>query len=282
MAHEIIVQPEELRKFMHGAAMNNQYGIQLYLALDKEKAQKLLPPPLKMADSGLGFAYIVNIREPTFAPWYMEGGLGIMAELNGIVGIHFVGLMLSGPGAFMGMCSGRELSGLPKKLCERIHVERLGNTGHCFIERGGVRLLDVELEMGEYNDPARMKMYANREPASCENPVVEEGSCLLFRYKAGGTGFVDMGISHYDSPTRYYGWEPASAKVTLASTANDPWGGLPVSGVLGAGWMESDNWVKGQKTVHSYPDAEAGGLMSYLFSGRYDRCILSGKHQSYE
>ena len=56
--------------------MNDQYGIQLFFNTDPKRAKELLPPPLVPADpvNPMGFAYIVNIRQPTFSPWYMEGG----------------------------------------------------------------------------------------------------------------------------------------------------------------------------------------------------------------
>jgi len=280
--HRIFVPKEQLQGFLRGAAMNHQYGVQVFLRLDVEKAQALLPPPLKVADPGIGYIYIVNIREPTFAPWYMEGGIGIMAEYQGLVALHFLGLQLSGPGALMGMCSGREGSGLPKKLCERIRVERLGNHGRCFIERNGVRLVDVELEMGKYNDPAMEELAGAQQNCSREHPVTTEGSCLLFRSRLSGAEFCSVEMTHYDSPTRFYSWEPAAAKVTLLSTADDPWNDIPVTGVLGAGWMVSDNWVRSQRTLHTYPDSEVMDVMQYLFSGRYDRCTLLADHQAYE
>lgn len=282
MDNRIVVPKEELQKFMSNGSMNNQYGIQVYLSVDKDKAQALLPPPLKVADSGIAYIYIVNIREPSFAPWYMEGGIGIMAEYNGTAGLHFLGLQLSGPGALMGMCSGREGSGLPKKMCERIRVERQGDNGRCFIERGGVRLVDVELKMGAYNDPCMKQITGAQEGSSRENPIVTEGGCLLFRHRLGSAGFGNIEMTHYDSPTRFYSWEPAAAKVTLGSTPDDPWGGVPITGVLGAGWMVSDNWVRSQSTLCTYSEAESGEVMRYLFSGRYDRCTLYHEHQVYE
>lgn len=286
MESKLLVSKEELRSFMAGGAMNHQYGIQVYCELDKEKAQALLPPPLKLVEPALGFVYIVNIREPTFGPWYMEGGLGVMAEYNGVCGVHFLGLMLSGPGALMGMCSGREGSGLPKKLCERIHVERFGDTGHCFIERDGVRLIDVELNIGAYNDPMMRQYCGAQEASTPEHPVDTEGGCLLFRYTlsnlADSNPYKDMRMTHYESPTRFRAWEPASASMTLRSSVNDPWGELPVTRVLGAGWMVSDNWVRGQSVLHEYPDSEATEVMRYLFTGRFDRFTLHKNHQIYE
>ena len=279
MENKIFVPEEQLKNFMKEGAMNQQYGIQILCSLHKEKAQELLPPPLKITEPATGYIYIVNIREPSFGPWYMEGGIGIMAQYKDIVGLHFIGLQLSGPGSLMGMCAGREGSGLPKKLCERIHVERLHDHGHCFIERNGIRLIDVELDLGKYNDP---KIKHPQENCSIENPITTEGGCLLFRHRIGGETFENIQMIHYDSPTKYYSWEPASAKVTLSSSPDDPWGDVPITGVLSAGWMVSDNWVKSQKIVHEYPDDQAQNIMQYLFSGRYDKCTLYTDHQIYE
>lgn len=286
MENRLFVPKAELRNFMSDASMNHQYGIQLFFEVDEEKARALLPPPLELSQPALGYVYIVNIREPAFAPWYMEGGVGIMVRHGDYSGVHFLGLMLSGPGALMGMCTGRESSGLPKKLCERIRVERLGNKGHCFIERDGVRLIDVALTMGEYNDPFMKQLSSAQEGCTPDSPITTDGGCILFRYTMAsdpdGEICRDMFMTKYDSPTKFYTWEPATARMVLSSGPNDPWGEIPMKRVLGAGWMVSDNWVRSQKVIHKYPGNECGNVMQYLFSGRYDRCTLLKDHQFYE
>lgn len=273
-------------KFEHYMAtkggMFGQEGIYLYGIADPS-VQKLLPPPLELTDTEhpLFYLYIVDIREPTFAPWYMEGGLGVMAKYGGKEGVYFFSLMLSGPGALMGAFSGREGSGLPKKLCERIVVERTDETAHCFIERGGTRLVDVELEIGQYNEPG-----LHFPAEGCEKldgGLLEEGGgCLLHRYRMGETGYEDMTVIFYNSPTRYHTWEPAAAKVKLASTIHDPWGEIPLVHVLGAAWSKCDNWVESSKTIYTYPPKDTLETMQYLFTGRYDRGLLCASHQHYE
>ncbi len=267
--------------FMKDASMNSQYGIQLLGMTDPKKAKKMLPPPLELADeeNPVFYAYIVNIREPTFAPWYMEGGIGIMAKLGNDYGLYFLGLQLTGPGALMGAFSGRETAGLPKKLGDCISVERSGSSGHCFIQRGGVKLIDVSLEMGQYNDKSFSQP---QEGCSREKPIVTEGGCLLHKYRFSGKGVADMEVIQYDSPSRFYSWEPATAKVTLASSADDPWGELPVVKVLGAGWMVSDNWVRSIKTLYRMNEKETGEAMLHLFAGRYDQSTLCRDHQHYK
>lgn len=272
---------EKLQGFMKNGAMNNQYGIQFFAIADPQAAARALPPPLELVDpeAPVMYGYIVNIREPTFAPWYMEGGIGFMVRYGETIGIHFLGLQLSGPGALMGAFSGREGSGLPKKLCERILVEREGDWGHCLIQRKGVPLVEVTLKIGHYNDP---DFSVVQEGASPDKPVVTEGGCLLYKSDMEARGFTNMRLMHYDSPTRFYSWEPAEAEVSLASSTDDPWGEIPLIKVLGAGWMVSDNFVRGLSPLLDLSDEEAEQSMSYLFAGRFDQCTLSHNHQHYE
>ena len=281
MNREYPIPQEKLKDFMSGGSMNSQYGIQLFAAADPQKARELLPPPLELADpaSPMAYAYIVNIREPSFAPWYMEGGVGILAKYKEYTGVYFLGLMVSGPGALMAAFSGRESSGLPKKLCERIVVERTGDEGHCFIERGGVRLIDVKLTIGAYNEPS---LHQEQEGSTPEKPVTTGGGCLLHKFDMSASGITNLHMLSYSSPTRFYSWEPASAEVALASSLNDRWGELPVGKMFGAGWMVSDNWVDGLSTIYEYPETETSAPLGLLLPGRYDRCTLELSHQRYQ
>ena len=289
MKPTLFTSKDRILEFGKGAAMNDQYGIQVMLTGDREKLQALVPPILKVPaftkdgerEQGVVYIYIVNIRQPTFGPWYMEGGVGIMVDYQGVTGLHFLGLQLSGPGALMGMCTGREGSGLPKKLADRIHVERLGDHGHCYIERGGVRLVDVECDIGQYNTPLMHTLAGAQEGATQEKPIDTEGGCLLFR-SAGGVMPQGMELIKYDSPTLFRQWDPMTAKVTFGSTVNDPWGEIPVDGVIGGGWMVSDNRVRSTDVLYRFPADECLDAMQYLYAGKFDQCLTEKEHQSSE
>ncbi|MCL2819196.1 MAG: acetoacetate decarboxylase family protein, partial [Actinomycetia bacterium] len=275
-----VLPKEAFVDFMSEGAMNSQDGIFVYGIADPS-IKDLLPPPLELADpdNPMVYIYIVNIREPTFAPWYMEGGIAVLAKLGDTVGAYFFSLFVSGPGALMAAYSGRDGSGLPKKLCEKIVVERKGESGHCYIERDGVRLVDVELEMGAYNVDDLVLGFENA--ADVEGGMVGEGGCLLHRFKLED-GFKNMEIIKYDSPTTYHTWEPATATVKLVSSVDDPIGEIPLKTVLGAAWSVSDNVVTGTSPIYQYPDDEAADIMRYLYAGRYDTSLLDGRrHQSY-
>jgi acetoacetate decarboxylase len=280
MNSSYFVPKEKLSGFMTDASMNSQDGIFLY-GLTDPGVKKFLPPPLELTDpvNPMFYIYIVNIREPTFAPWYLEGGIGVMAKYKEQAGLYFLNLQLSGPGALMGAFTGREGSGLPKKLCERIVVDRTDNYGHCYIERKGVRLVDVELEIGQYNDPS-FKLGHDGQKIGPEG-IDTDGGCLLHRYRIDNV-FKDMELIYYDSPTRFYTWEPAAATVKLSSSIDDPWGDVPVVSVLGAGWAISDNRVRSMSVIYRYPQEETFEAMQYLYTGRYDRSLLCKGHQTYE
>lgn len=215
MGSSFFIPVEKLANFI-GDGMMSSEGIHV-LGVTDPSMKRLLPPPLELADpdNPTFYTYVVNIRESSFGPWYMEGSIGLLARYGERIGLYFLSLQLSGPGALMAVFTGREGAGLPKKLCEHMVVERTDTYGHCCIERNGVRLLDVELEIGQYNHPAFHQAQENCQ--ATPGGIVTEGGCLLHRYRLDD-GFKDMEFVYYDSPTRYYSWEPAAATVKLTSS----------------------------------------------------------------
>ena len=280
MKNSYLIKPEQMANYMKNSAMLNQEGIFLYGVTDAS-VQKLLPPPLMLADpeKPTFYVYVVNIREPTFAPWYMEGGIGVNAKLGDREGLYLFNLQLTGPGALMGMVTGREGAGLPKKLADEIVVERIDDYAHCYIERGGVRLIDVQLDIGQYNNPDFLCGSEGCEDV--EGGKVVEGGCLLHKYSMGGKGIEDMRIVYYESPSRFYSWEPATAEVVLASSVDDPWAEIPVVSIDGAAWSINDNYVTSVVGIHDYSPEDAGRAMLNLYAGRYDRSLCCSEHQWY-
>ncbi len=276
---------EQIYSFMNPGDMNNQEGLYISWETDPIAARRVLPPPLDLADPAhpIAMVYVVNIREPTFAPWYMEGALSLLCRYGEIVGVYFLNLQLSGPGAHMGLCSGREGAGLPKKMCERIIVERNGDWASALIERKGRRIFSVEVEMGGYNDPLMEVMRKDYGPG-----YQERGACLLFRYELGQgpegrSTFANMRLDCYNSVTDFQTWESASIKsIHMEPSLDDPWAELEVVKPLGAGYGISSNSVPGISPLAQFEDDEGDRLISYLFSGRWDRSTLvTGRFQRY-
>jgi len=282
MKSSYLIPKDKAAGILSKLEMTNQEGVYLYGAADPD-IKRLLPYPLELTDpdNPMIYIYIVNIRKPSFAPWYLEGGIGTMVKYGEKSGVYFFSLQLSGPGALMGAFAGRESAGLPKKLCESIIVERTDKHARCQIMRGGVSLIDIELEIGQYNIP-EYKL-GLEDCADIKGGVLTDGGCLLHKYDLDvGPGVKDLGLYYYDSPTRYFSFEPASATVKLGSTINDPWGEIPLTSVYGAAWSVCDNWCDGMSLLYNYTESETDEAMCQLFSGRYDRGLISEDQQIYE
>ncbi len=275
---------EQIYPFFNPAEMNNEEGLYLCWETDPAVARRVLPPPLELLypEHAVVSVYVVNIREPTFGPWYMEGGMMLLCRYGETTGGYFLNLQLSGPGAATGMCSGREFSGLPKKMCERIVVERTGDCARAFIEAKGKRIFDLDVELGAYNDPLAAQLYAGAGPGR-----QTRGSCLLLQYERGmapdgQVTFPKMSLVNYDSLNDYQTWEPACIKsIKMESSLDDPWAELLVVKPLGAAYSINSNRDVRISHLAQFEGDKADKLISYLFSGRWDRSTISTGHQRY-
>lgn len=278
------VPREKIRRFFNPGAMNAQEGLYATWETDPDVARRVLPPPLDLPDPDhpIAWSYVVNIREPTFAPWYLEGGLALMARYGDMQGVYFLNLQLNGPGACMGLTSGRENAGLPKKICERIVVERTDDYAHAQIVAKGRRIFDLELEILDEDTAGTTGGALRVEPGTRER-----GSCFLFQYAAerapqGHMAFPRMTMVNYDSFTDHDSWEPARiVSLTMEPSLDDPWAELAVVRPLTAWYSKNNNGVAGVTPIAEFEGDEADGLISYLFSGRWDRSTICDGHQHY-
>ena len=271
-------------KSFNPGSMINEAGLYLYWETDPAVARQILPPVLQLLDPEhpLVTAYVVNIREPTFAPWYMEGCIYLLCRYEETTGVYFLNLQVSGPGGPMALCSGRELSGLPKKLCERIVVERTGGSAHTFIEAKGRRIFDAQIEIsGTYNDPAVAQFIAAKPGGQAS------GAGFLFQYDTdqasdGHMTFPTMDMMNYESVTDYKTWEPARlTSITMEPSLDDPWAELTVVKPLGAAYSINSTSVPNVSRIAQFKGDEADALIPYLFAGRWDRSTIAVGHQRY-
>ncbi len=262
-------------KISLSSVMKDFEGLTMGWETDPAVARRILPPPLELPDPDhpIAFAYVVNIRDPEFAPWYMEACLGLMSRHREFAGPYFLNLQLSGPGALMGMCLGRENSYLPKKLCERIVVERIDDYARAFVEAKGRRIFDVEAEIGVENEPS-----AGQNPSLKTGPQPRSG-CFVFQQQFGSR---EARLLAYSNISEVHSIEPATIKsIVMEPSLDDPWAELSVVKPL---WMTYGVHSEGPSEVAELARLEgdeAEGLSSYLFAGRWDRSTICKGHQRY-
>ena len=150
--------------------------------------------------------------------------------------------------------------------------------------RSGKRIFDVDVELGAYNDPLTAQVYKDAGPGR-----QGRSSCLLFQYQydrgtasAGHVTFPKMYLVSYDSATEYQSWEPACIKsIEMQPSLDDPWVDLAVVKPLGAAYSINSNRDMRVSPLAQFEGAEADNLISYLFSGRWDRSTICAHHQRY-
>ncbi len=276
---------EQIHAFMNPGAMNNQEGLYIYWETDPAAARRVLPPQLDLVDPAhpIAMVYVVNIREPTFAPWYMEGGLSLLCRYGEIVGVYFLNLQLSGPGAQMGLCSGRESAGLPKKMCERIVVERNGDWAQRpHREKGPAYFLGRGGDGGVQRPPHGSHAQGLRAGISGKGRL----PAVPVRVRAGARWPRDV---PQDAPGplrqrhRLPGLGAGLHQIPPdGAVPRRPVGRALVVKPLGAGYSINSNWVAGVTPLAEFEGDEADSLISYLFSGRWDRSTLvTGRSQRY-
>jgi len=182
------------------------------------------------------------------------------------MGLYFAAFLLTGPGAQMATYLGRD-GGIPKKLADDIQVIRSGDNVTAFVERGGVRIIEVRAEIGDYNTPEAAQLFAGM---SRGGELV--GANYLFKYDLGqGTdGHTELAggrLRRSTSRTTFKSWQPASATITLKRSPDDPWAELVVSKALGAGFTHCDMHLVADEDVE---EVDMARVQPYLLKGRYD------------
>jgi len=272
-----VVPIEELKKKTDPiySEMNDISAATIYAIADPS-IKALIPPPLELADPALLTVYVSDISNPTFTTPYMEGGIGVLTKLTdnaGVThtGLYYFSLQLCGQGSQNATFMGREEAGLPKKFANSIGLKRTYDKIFFYVERNGVKLLNAELKTGRYNDPGFANGLENLDP---RRGLVQEGGVLTHRYSTDdANGLHNMQIFYYNSPTVYYHYEPAYAKVRLQSSEYDPWGEIKIAKILGGSWAKNNNSVVDVTKIYSYPDTEAWNVMQYLYTGRFDPLV---------
>ena len=267
---------KEDAEFEPNSVMGDQDGIYFTFMSDMAKIAEVVPAPLEPAFP-LVSGYIVNIKKPGFSEAYREAMLGVYVNYKGTIGMYPVTFVLSGEGKEMATFPGRERFGLPKKMCERtdcIRIERSGDVVRGIAERKGVRLLDVSLKLGKYNNPGTGPIYSDPEPGKKTGgpsfyfrPVTEPDENGIGRF-----AYVDLysNVAEYT----YRAWEPGEVTVRLQSSKDDAWGHFPVFENMGGAYCENDLEMKELFLLEKLDPDE---VVPKLLTARYDRCTLKGE-----
>jgi acetoacetate decarboxylase len=209
--------------FSQGSILEKAVMVMATFRTKAEVVERVLPPPLEPDPASTGSAYVAEFHRTNFGPPYNEAALFISAVYNGEVGNYCLSMPVTND---MAMTGGREISGFPKKIAERITVERKGSkvTGACI--RKGIPIIEIKVNLTGPVEPEAL-------------PHVRPN--YLFKY------FLDPSMSGFDYNPRLVkqfneiDWgkpQLGEGELTLGESKHDPIYEIPIEEVLIASYAE--------------------------------------------
>lgn len=263
-----VTSADELPNFGKISLMDEQEGVYLAYLTDPAAIARILPPPLKPFSIPVVTLSVCHIHKPTFADDYYEAILGVYCTYGKNLGLYPISLVLGGPGAEMAVQCGRDNGSIPKKLGGELVIRRNGNLVDVGVTRRGTQLVDLHMELGQYNSPLTHMLYQAPEAGK----------------KIYGGGFYfhfdrmpdENGVSHFMNGAllqnlceyNYESWEPGTASLKLASSIDDPWAELPINTIVGGAYSKNSLLVH---KLNLCEKLDADAIVPYLLTGRYDR-----------
>lgn len=259
---------EEMENFGKISLMDEQEGLYMAYLTDPAAISRILPPPLKPFSMPVVTLSVCHIHKPSFADDYYEAILGVYATYGKSLGLYPISLVLGGPGAEMAVQCGRDNGSIPKKLGAEFVIRRNGSTVTAGVTRRGTQLVDMTMELGQYNSPLTHALY--QAPAAGKQVF---GGGFYFHFdripdEQGVSHFVNGALLQNLCEYNYQSWEPGTVSLTLKSSLDDPWAELPIHTIVGGAYS------KNSLLVHKLNLAEkldAEEIVPYLLTGRYDR-----------
>lgn len=191
-----------------------------------EIIERLLPPPLEPFEQPLVRVYIANFPRTNFGIVYKEAAMFLICQYKGDVGVYTLSMPVDND---MAMVLGREFLGYPKKI-GNIHFEKNKNDIKGWVERNGVRFVEIEAKIG---------IKIPEKQAIKHGLGANKSESFGYNFKQ----FIHPNSKEFDykprlvkEPLGFDRKELRNAKATIKfqSSKDDPWAEVEVVKIIGA------------------------------------------------
>jgi acetoacetate decarboxylase len=214
---------------------------------DQDVVASVLPRPLKAAAEPLGTAFVARYPETNFGVRYNEGALFLDATYKGELGSYCLAMPVDDDTAMIG---GRERFGYPKKIADRITLERSGDHIVGSVVRKEMEILRIEGELTRPWTPGHSHW---RDGEDLEGRPCLIGTSWLFKhFPAAGARMFETAPRLIREPVLFRprpGQLSGDLDLKLVSSVTDPLGDIPVREVVGAQYGLFDNTMLPGKAV---------------------------------
>jgi acetoacetate decarboxylase len=215
---------EEITRIEHALAFPRFVGGQMLsveFLTDESVVAEVLPPPLEPSEAPAVRAMVGRWQSNCVGDFY-GGSVYVAARHEGIEGEYVLAMYMDGD---VPTIYGRDLFGEPKKIAESALLRR-GDAFRAWIDRGGVRIMELQGEMSKDTGAFDAEGYNfNFKARPAANGVGLEEDAILTR-------------AHFD--VHATASLEGAGSVVLRGTVHDPLDEIPVRSVKRATYTECD------------------------------------------
>ena len=265
MKCSFVCTPEEVQQmYATEGAMNGCEGLFAAWITDPAAIKAALPEQLTPI-APVCTMYSINVQNANFSTAYKEAALVIPVMFEGTPGLYPISILLEGTDN--AMLVGRDQLGMPKKHAS-IKLYRSGDAIHTEITRLGRKIFDLDMKIGDYNDPQTAPQIFG------DTSKPQDGMQYFYKYEMGQDEnariFVEnLRLLSYRGVMDFSTWENAGiTQISSEPSDSDPWAMFPVVKPLGGGWTNlSINLLGVKKTT---PIEVTDEIVGKLILGKYD------------
>lgn len=221
---QIVKSPEEIariQKSLNDVRFTNGRMFSVEFETDRDWVKAILPPGLETVDDPKVVASICDFGGGSCGP-FRGGVIHVNARHGDKLGNYSLFMFMDSDNALL---FGRDLFGEPKKMCTA-DVEVAGNRVHGAIERGGVRLIEIDAMITQDIEPRASEGYDfNYKCALAIDGMGLQGDPQL-------TGATMRTVATRTAVT--------DARLHLNGSIHDPLHEIPVGKTTGSFYIEGD------------------------------------------
>ncbi|CAH0051471.1 unnamed protein product [Clonostachys solani] len=245
-----VATPEEIAIFAEYSLKPNfsQEAILLDFTTTEEFIKSILPPKFSPAEKPTGHIY-VGTMESRLCGEFDCAIVSIDVIFNGKKGIYMIEMLISDD---FPVTWGREVWGETKKTAQ-VKMYRAGDYRYAYVERNGVRLIDIE---GKFGDDLP--------------PVKREGTSFEIKAYPSSTGkgvqwdpIVNELAIHEDFPRRSTG----VGRVTIRGSRNNPLHTIPILSITD---FEYSSGLVAYEVLKEHALGVGNAYLPYLIGRHYD------------
>jgi acetoacetate decarboxylase len=215
---------EEIARIEHALSNPRFVGGQMLsveFATDESVIAEVLPPPLEAGENPHVRAMVGRWQSNCVGDFF-GGAIYVQARHDGVDGEYVLAMYMDND---VPTIYGRDLFGEPKKVATSNLVRR-GDAFRGYVDRGGVRIIELQAELGEDTgawDGEGYNFNFKARPAADGKGLEEDAILTRARFEVNTTASLK-----------------GAGSVVLRGTAHDPLDEIPVRSVVDATYVECD------------------------------------------